>query len=89
MVALYAKLGVPIVIGNLIMLAAALAWAVVIIRKSDLNRVFAFPIIWGLSFLLLDRLLDTPQNIVIAAAAGLGIFILLGAAIIKPKNRLV
>jgi len=68
------------------MLAAALIWAVFIIRKSGRNPAYAVPIIWGLSFLMLDRLLDTPQNTVIAGAAALGIIILFGALIAKPKR---
>lgn len=86
MVALFSGLGTPILGGNLIMLAAALAWAVFIIRKSERNIAYTFPIIWGLSFLVLDRLLDNPQNVRVAGAAGLGILILLGTAVIKPKN---
>ena len=88
MVAAYTAAGLSGVISNIIMLAAALIWAVVIIRKSGRNPVYAFPIIWGLSFLVLDRLLDTPQNTVIASAAAIGIVILLGALIAKPKTRL-
>ena len=86
-VSLFTEFGVSIVIGNLIMLTLALIWAVFVIRKSALNRAYAFPIIWGLSFLILDRILDTPQNVVIAAAAATGILILLGALIVKPETR--
>lgn len=88
MVALLTKLGAPIVASNIVMLILALIWAVFIIRKSESNRAYAFPIIWGLAFLVLARLTETPQNIAIAGAAGIGFFILLGAAFIKQKNRL-
>ena len=86
MVAAFTAAGLSAVISNIIMLAAALIWAVFIIRKSGRNPAYAFPIIWGLSFLVLDRLLDTPQNTVIAGAAAIGIVILLGALIAKPKR---
>jgi len=87
MVALFSKFGLSVIAGNLVMLALALLWAVFIIRKSSRNAAYAFPIIWGLGFLVLDRLLDTPQNIVIAGAAAIGILILLIAAAVKPKSR--
>ena len=89
MIALFSNVSVPVVVGNIIMLTLALIWAVFIIRKSALNRAYAFPIIWGLSFTALARLTDEPQNLIIGSAAIIGIFVLLAAAVIKPKNRLV
>lgn len=86
-VAAFTAAGLSLAIANIIMLGLALIWAVLIIRKSGRNLAYAFPIIWGLAFLILARLIETPQNTVIAGAAAIGILILIGAAQIKPKKR--
>ncbi len=86
-VAAFKAAGLSITAANIIMLAAALIWAVRTIRKSERNLSYAVPIIWGLGFLGLDRLLDTPPNVMIASAAAIGILILLGTVFIKPKRQ--
>lgn len=87
MVAAFSAAGLPIIVGNMLMLILALLWAVSIIRKSGGNRAYAFPLLWALAFLMLARLTETPQNEAIARAAAIGFAMVLAAAVVYPKIR--
>lgn len=73
---------------NIVMLVFALVWAAFIIRKSQGNRAYAFPIIWGLFFLSLKQLVTEQQAPLVGIAAISGIFILIGVTAYKPKSDL-
>lgn len=78
--------GVAIIIPNVIMLSIALVWATFIIRKSGANRAYAFPIIWGLGFLALKQLVTEQTEPIVGIIAIVGMLILIGGAVYKPKE---
>lgn len=73
--------GMPPLIICLLTLAAALGWAVIMLRRTSGNYAYLFPIVWGLAFLIYARLGQTPTAPPIAIAAGLGALVLIGTAI--------
>lgn len=76
----------PSLIVTIAMLGLALVWAAFIIRKSGCNRAYAFPIIWGLSFLALKQLVTEPTAPVIGVLALLGALLLIGITAYHPRN---
>ena len=66
---------VPDIAPNLLMLTAALVWAVCVTRRSKGNAIYAFPIIWGLGWMAFKALTQNPTSdaIGIAALIGFGI----------------
>jgi len=77
---------VPDLIPNVIMLGLALIWASIIVRKSGGNRAYAFPIIWGLSFLALKQLGIEKDYPIIGGLALIGALWILGLTVYKPKT---
>jgi hypothetical protein len=74
---------------NVLMLVLALIWAAFVIRKSGGNRAYAFPIIWGLSFLTLKQLVTEPTSPIIGMLAVIGALILIGVTAFKPRAERV
>jgi len=72
-------------VANAIMLILALLWAASMIRKSGGNRAYAFPIIWGLSFLALKQLVTEPTSPMIGIFAIIGALTLIGITVFKPR----
>lgn len=77
--------GMPILYPNISVLIIALIWAVIIIRRSGGNRVYAFPIIWGLGFLALKQLVTNRDAPIIGLLAVLGAFLLISVTVYKPR----
>jgi hypothetical protein len=74
----------PLLFSSLIVLGAALIWAIFIIRKSGGNLAYMFPIVWGLGFLALRHFTaGQVQEIAIAALIGIGALII--AQVWKPR----
>lgn len=85
-VSLAGTFGISGVITNGVILLLALAWAVVVIRKSGANRAYAFPILWGTAFIIVKRLSTDPVQPVIIGLAAFALCVLIAAAVIKPKT---
>lgn len=66
-------------------LGIALWWIIYILRQRAMNKIYAFPIIWGLGFLALRHLGDT-GNIWIGGGAVIGVFSVVLASTIKPRQ---
>ena len=77
---------VPLVVPNLIMLVIALTWALFIIRKSSGNLVYAFPIIWGLAWLVFKALAVEQTADIIGGTALLGLVIIAASTAIKTRK---
>lgn len=83
----WAQLGVhgPIGLGMsetcvcLLTLALALLWATIMLKKTRGSRAYVFPIVWGLTFLVIARVWISNPNTVIAVAAGIGALVLVWA----------
>ncbi|WP_371396235.1 hypothetical protein [Fretibacter rubidus] len=88
MVGMMTGAGMGMQIANIVMLSLALLWAVFIIRKSGANRVYAFPIIWGLAFVVLKRATVEPMQMMVLVAAAIGIAVLITTSVIRPKAAL-
>jgi hypothetical protein len=86
-VALMTSFGLGAQLAHTIILALALMWGVFIILKSAGNRAYAFPIIWGLVFIIIRRLMSAPSYNVITIGAVIGIVVLIVACLVKPKTR--
>lgn len=78
---------IPLLMSNIIMLTLALIWATFIIRKSGGNRAHAFTIVWGLAFLALKQLVTDQTAPAIGIISLIGIMVLIGAAVYKPKTN--
>jgi len=76
----------PLLVPNIVMLIAALIWASFIVRRSGANRAYAFPIIWGLSFLFIKQAFVTQNSIVIGGLALAGALLIIGLAAFKPES---
>jgi len=76
---------VPDIVPNIIMLSAALIWAVFITRRSGGNIVYAFPIIWGLAWLAFKALTQV-SNSTIGVSALIGFVIVGSAALLTSRN---
>jgi len=74
-----------IVASALSILGLALWWAIYILRHGAMNKIYAFPIIWGLGFLAL-RHLRAGGEIYIGAIALLGVLAVVMAALIPGKT---
>ncbi len=66
----------------LTILSVALGWAIVVLRRGAQNRIYAFPIIWGLGFLALKHF-TMDGSIAIGLTAITGIVAILIAAGLK------
>lgn len=77
-------LGWSIIGTGLSVLGLALWWAVFVLRQKAINKIYSFPIIWGLSFLVL-RHIGQDGNFWISGGAMIGIIAILLAAFI-PKQ---
>lgn len=77
---------IPILVPNAVMLIAALIWAGFVVRKSGANRAYAFPIIWGLSFLFIKQVFVTQNSIFIGGLALAGALLIIGLAAFKPES---
>lgn len=69
-------------------LGLALWFAIYILRQKAMNKIYAFPILWGLSFLAL-RHAGQGGTIWIAAAAGIGIVAVALASLIPIRKKAV
>ena len=78
-------LGWNITTTALSVLGPALWWAIFVLRHGALNKIYAFPIIWGLGFLAV-RHLRQDGNIYIGAAAIIGIAAIILAASLRGKT---
>jgi len=67
-------------------LSIALGWAVIVLRRGALNRIYAFPIIWGLGFLAL-RHFSVGGNVLIGLVSLGGIFAVVLAAMLKTNRK--
>ena len=63
------------------MLSAALLFAMIILKRSDGNRVYAFPILWGLAWLAFARFHVDDINMMIGYAAVIGFVLLFTATL--------
>jgi len=86
-VTLMTNAGLDTQLSHTIILALALMWGVFIILKSGGNRAYAFPIIWGLVFIVIRRLNSEPSYTVITLGAAIGIVVLIVACFVKPKTK--
>ena len=77
---------IPLLVSNVFVLVIALVWAGAITRKSGANRAYAFPIIWGLSFLFIKQVFVTQNSIVIGGLALLGALLIIGLAAFRPES---
>jgi len=78
---------VPDIVPNLLMLGAALIWALFITRRSKGNAVFAFPVIWGLGWLAFKALAQNPTSDAIGIAALIGLGIVAGSNFMFRQNQ--
>jgi len=76
----------PPLLLNILMLLAALLWAGFITRKSGANRAYAFPIIWGLSFVFIKQVFVTQQSVLIGGLALAGALLITAFAAFKPES---
>ena len=70
---------------GLSVLGLALWWAIYILRNAAMNKIYAFPIIWGLGFLAL-RHFGQDGDIYIGASAVIGIIAVILAANLTGKT---
>jgi len=77
---------VPDIVPNLLMLGAALIWAVFITRRSKGNAIYAFPIIWGLGWLAFKAFTQNPTSDAIGIAALIGFGIIALAAYFSRRQ---
>ena len=68
------------------MLIAALVWAVYVARRSTGNAIYAFPIIWGLGWLAVKTLTQSPTSEIIGIAALVGFGIVARTALITQRK---
>jgi len=66
-------------------LGLALWWGIYILRHGALNKIYAFPILWGLGFLGLRHISDGGEKM-ISLAAGVGVLMILLAAFVPSKT---
>lgn len=67
-------------------LGLALWFAIYVLRQKALNKIYAFPILWGLAFLAL-RHLGQDGDIWIGSSAVIGVLAIAMASIIPSKNK--
>lgn len=67
-------------------LGLALWWGIYILRHRAMNKIYAFPIIWGLGFLALRHLTDG-GDLYIGLAAVIGIIMVILAAVVPSKTN--
>lgn len=77
---------IPLWASSSVMLLAALVWAGFVTRRSGANRAYAFPIIWGLSFLFIKQIFITQNSIFIGGLALAGALIIIGLAAFRPES---
>ena len=71
----------------LLALALALAWVAWSLHRARGNRVYAFPVVWGLAFLAYARLAVDDLSVPIAVAAIIGIFVVLSSAVFAGRRQ--
>jgi len=77
---------VPEIVPNIIMLVAALIWAVTITRRSHGNFIYAFPIIWGLGWLAFKSLTQNSAAELIGISAFIGTVLVASIALITHRK---
>jgi len=80
-------LGWNITATALSVLGLALWWAIFVLRRIAMNKIYAFPIIWGLGFLALRHISDNGE-IYISAGALIGIIAIVLAASLPGRTSL-
>ena len=78
-------LGWNITATALSVLGPALWWAIYVLRHGALNKIYAVPIIWGLSFLALRHFGEGGDSY-IGGAASIGILAIILAACLRGKT---
>lgn len=78
-------LGWNITASALSVLGLALWWAIYVLRHGALNKIYAFPIIWGLGFLAL-RHFSAGGEIYIGTAAAVGIAAIILSSTLRGKT---
>lgn len=78
-------MGWNITASALSVLGLALWWAIYVLRHGALNKIYAFPIVWGLGFLAL-RHLNADGDLYIGCAAVIGILAVILASSLRGKT---
>ena len=79
-------LGLPSLVIALLALAAALGWVVFNLRRMNGNIAYVFPVIWGLGWLVFDRVQPEGASMPVAAVAGTGAIILIATTFILKRK---
>ena len=77
---------IPLLVPTIIMLALALVWAAAVTRKSNANRAYAFPIIWGLSFVFVKQIFVAQDSLLTGGLALAGALLIIALAAFKPSS---
>lgn len=77
---------VPDIVPNMMMLSAALAFAIFISRRSKGNLIYAFPIAWGLGWLAFKGLTQTATPDLIGISALIGSVSVAGLAYLFSRH---
>ena len=80
-------LGLPALAIALLALAAALGWVVFNLRRMTGNVAYVFPVIWGLSWLVVARLQPESTNMPVVIVAALGALVLFVTTLILRRKR--
>lgn len=78
-------LGWNITASALSVLGPALWWVIYVLRHGALNKIYAFPVLWGLGFLAL-RHLGSSGDLYIGGTALLGMFAVVLAATLRGRT---
>ena len=78
---------VPDIVPNMLMLGAAVIWAIFITRRSGGNIIYAFPIIWGLGWLAFKTLTQSADTPSIGYAALIGLLGLIAILFFRQDWR--
>ena len=76
----------PELVVAMIMLVAALIFAIIMLRASRGHKAYAFPIIWGLTFLAIKRFTVEPVITSLAIATCIGVVVILAAAMLTGRR---
>lgn len=74
-------------VSAIVMLSAALLFAVLMIRKSGGNFAYAFPILWGLAWLTFARFHTDDINMMVGYAALIGFILLLAITLYFSRKK--
>lgn len=80
-------LGLPDIAIALLCLAAALGWTVFNLRRMGGNVAYAFPVIWGLAWVIVACLQPEENSLPIVITAGAGALILMVTTVVLQRNR--